>query len=376
MSLLFGVAPLDEALEAEGGPILLRNEAGVEAVPFLVQAAACAIKHGHKVAYLTSDRPPARVRAMLAGAEDRAAVTILDAHSALSGIPDPDAVPIEDPTDWTEVQAVIEAHADKDTVLLIDSLSGLAMRAHAEPPEALLGALGKYRRAVVLYTDWGDQNDVGPFLAGFPSVVQLSGIQHRITTNQYFRLERVAGRSHESAPVLYRADEGMVRVYVPKIVITGPADAGKTTFVHAVSTRARSAERGGSTVAMDRGTIEREGLRVEIFGTPGQERFDPIITPILSQAVGLILVIDATDRDSVARAQDLLDRAWRSGLHAIVAANKQDLPNAMAHDDVLDLLVLPGDIESMPCQATDPGSATAVVDALIRKILATPEVTP
>ncbi len=70
-----------------------------------------------------------------------------------------------------------------------------------------------------------------------------------------------------------------------KIVITGPFNAGKTTFIKAVSeitvlsTERRVTEgtelgAGETTVAMDFGRITvSDDVVLYLFGTPGQERF-------------------------------------------------------------------------------------------------------
>ena len=71
---------------------------------------------------------------------------------------------------------------------------------------------------------------------------------------------------------------GGFRGYIPKILVTGPFHAGKTTMVHSLSMRAVSVQRMGTTVALDFGHVDYKGFSLDLFGTIGQPRFDPILT--------------------------------------------------------------------------------------------------
>lgn len=379
---LFGVPRLDDAMAENpvGRPVLLENRPGVEAQPFLLQAARLALVAGRAVVYLTTDRPPERVRRQLGAVEG---LHVLDAHSALHGIADPEAELISEPDNPQDVAGHLErARRDHpEALLLVDSLSGLAVRAGPERIAAagakLFGAISAYPDAVVLYTEWDPETAPDSLLDRFGTRVYLESVEQRIITNNYFRVEAVDGKAAPDASrVLYRVDGDQVRVYIPKIVVTGPADAGKSTFVHAVSDHAVSADRGGSTVAMDRGTIDREGMRVDVFGTPGQQRFDPLVAPILNQAVGIVLMVDSSNPEDFGRARDMLDMGWRKGLHAVVVANKQDLDGALAPADLKEALDLPEGIPVIPCSALDGHAARDVLDRLLHDILSNPEVAP
>ncbi len=367
--------------QAPGQPLLLSNDPGVDAAPFLLQAAATALAAGREVVYLVTDRSPARVRRLIekTGANVRG-LTILDAHSALSGIPEAGSVSI-DPGNMADVVAHIEhAVADHPNALfLLDSLNGLMMHAEtkhvASTAPRLVRGMQRFPQAIAAFTHWHEEIALRPLLDSFPHNLHLSAVQHRIITSQYYRIRRLAGRSVDQPPTLYRSpDTGLVQVYVPKVVVTGPGDAGKSTFVHAVCDHAVSAERMGATVALDRGTIDRQGLHVDVFGTPGQERFDPMVAPIIANAVGVILMVDATQPASFERASYMLQRCWRQGIQVIVAANKQDLEGAMDPQAVRQRLDVPPGADVLACTATDVRSASAVIDALLDRILS-PQVT-
>jgi uncharacterized protein len=195
-----------------------------------------------------------------------------------------------------------------------------------------------------------------------------------VTTGQYFVVERAQGAPvREPRPRLFKAlKPGGVHVYVPKIVVTGPYNAGKSSFIHAISDTAVSADHLGTTVALDHGRITLEGLTADIFGTPGQARFDPILRIVGGQAVGVIVVVDSTKPDSLDRARDMLQQMWRQGLPAIIAANKQDLPGALTPAEVARLMDPPQGIKVVGCQGQDRESGRQVLRELLDQILEAP----
>ncbi len=83
-----------------------------------------------------------------------------------------------------------------------------------------------------------------------------------------------------------------------KIVIFGAFGAGKTTLVKTLDPESRHVEadctNGTTTVALDYGRLQVNGISVHLFGTPGQERFE-FAREIISKGMdGAILLVDAT----------------------------------------------------------------------------------
>lgn len=356
--------------------VLLVSEPAVEAEPFLYQAARLRLQEGGEVVYVVTNRSPMRVREALEGQglQGFARLFFVDAFSALLGIHDGEAPVLSDPDDVAGLAAMIEeaARLHPDALLVFDSLSGLALRsgeAFGQASKQLGDAMAAFSCTVALYTQWGEEAEQ-PMLSGFADQVLLSGVQQRITSNQYFRVRRLDGAPRDvDEAVLYRTDASGVHVYIPKIVVTGPEDAGKTTFIHAVCDSAVSTERGGTTVALDRGQIHRDGLVVEMFGSPGQDRFAPLIAPLLRQAVGVVLMVDATRPESFERARRMFQEIWDGGRCAVVAANKQDLAGAVGPGEVARLLHLPAGVMVVGCRASVPDSAGSVLTLLIDRIL-------
>jgi len=174
----------------------------------------------------------------------------------------------------------------------------------------------------------------------------------------------------DAKPRLYKSMKpGGVFVYIPKIVVTGPFNAGKSSFVRAISDTSVSVDHLGTTVALDHGRVTMDGLTADVFGTPGQARFDPILKVVAGQAVGVILVVDSTKPDTFPRAREMLNQTWKQGLPGIVAANKQDEPDALPPAEVARLLSPPPHVRVVGCSGQDQESGRAVLRMLIEQIL-------
>src|SRR5512139_4162430 len=122
-----------------------------------------------------------------------------------------------------------------------------------------------------------------------------------------------------------------------KVVITGPFNAGKTTFIKAVSEiTVLSTERevsdisgeggGETTVAMDFGRITvTDDVVLYLFGTPGQSRFSFMWETLSEGMLGFVLLVDASDRGMVADAKEMIEFfTERSDVPFVVAVNKVD----------------------------------------------------
>ncbi len=167
-----------------------------------------------------------------------------------------------------------------------------------------------------------------------------------------------------------------------KIVVTGPFASGKTEFIQSVSeidvvsTERKISSRAerikdATTVAMDFGriTIDEE-LILYLFGTPGQRRFD-FMWEILSEGMlGFVVMVDSTRPETFREAQRILDtfRAY-SPVPYIVAANKQDIPDAWPAEDLRIVLKIESGVKVVPCVARDRESVKQVLLELLYSIL-------
>jgi hypothetical protein len=167
-----------------------------------------------------------------------------------------------------------------------------------------------------------------------------------------------------------------------KMVVTGPFNSGKTAFIEAVSEIdvvsterkiSSDAERikETTTVAMDFGRITvDDDLVLYLFGTPGQKRFD-FMWEILSEGMlGFIVIVDSARPETFREAKSILEtfRAYAPTPY-VVAANKQDLPDAWDVDDLRIALRIDSKIKLLPSIAPDKESVKMVLLELLYSIL-------
>ncbi len=167
-----------------------------------------------------------------------------------------------------------------------------------------------------------------------------------------------------------------------KMVVTGPFSAGKTEFIGSISeiavvrterkisdeTRAVKAQ---TTVAMDFGriTIDKD-LVLYLFGTPGQRRFD-FMWEILSEGMlGFVVMVDSVRPETFREARSILDTFRRySETPFVVAANKQDHPDAWSPEDLKIALGVDENTKVLPCIASQKESVKYVLLELLYSIL-------
>lgn len=167
-----------------------------------------------------------------------------------------------------------------------------------------------------------------------------------------------------------------------KVVVTGPFNAGKTTFIKSVSEiTVLSTERqvsdvsgeggGETTVAMDFGRITvSDDVVLYLFGTPGQERFSFMWETLSEGMLGFVLLVDANAPDKLEDARSMI-RFFTdmSDVPFVVAGNK------VGADDVEALRALRTDLELddkvplLPVDARDKDSVKAVLLGLLYEIL-------
>lgn len=168
-----------------------------------------------------------------------------------------------------------------------------------------------------------------------------------------------------------------------KMVVTGPFNAGKTEFIRSVSeidvvsterkiTSEAEKVKESTTVAMDFGriTVDKD-LVLYLFGTPGQKRFD-FMWEILSEGMlGFVVMVDSARPETFREAKSILEtfRAYAPTPY-VVAANKQDSPEAWELDDLRIALRLDHHVRLLPCVARDREAVKNVLLELLYAILA------
>jgi small GTP-binding protein len=167
-----------------------------------------------------------------------------------------------------------------------------------------------------------------------------------------------------------------------KMVITGPFASGKTEFIRTISEiEVVSTERDiktpaeqvkdQTTVAMDFGRITvDDDLVLYLFGTPGQRRFDFMWEILAEGMLGFVVMVDSSKPETFREAKSILEtfRAYAPTPY-VVAANKQDHPDAWSPEDLRIALRIEEGIKLLPCVAMDKESVKNVLLELLYSIL-------
>jgi small GTP-binding protein len=167
-----------------------------------------------------------------------------------------------------------------------------------------------------------------------------------------------------------------------KVVVTGPFNAGKTTFIKSVSEiTVLSTERqisaavgegdGETTVAMDFGRITvSDEVVLYLFGTPGQARFSFMWETLSEGMLGFVLLVDAEAPQSYEDARQMITFFTEmSDVPFVVAANKVPAADEETLRMVRSDLKLADSTPLLPVDARDRDSVKAVLLGLLYEIL-------
>jgi len=393
-----GILPIDKHLGGlrKHSFVLVEHEPEVEGEYLSIQVARNVIENSIVIVVLTSMIPTKfkekiiniqtseeTSRAKLKEAIDNNLI-IIDGYSALVGAERTEGTfYVENPSDinsWIEQinNALKEAESRnslENTFIVIpyfsviidisDEKSGIDLMKYLREVSSkvfsVIIAIGKWP-----YTEefWEKVRSLG-----FDVIIEASRYIYKLREYRYFRIKYCSWRDSRKisqSKYLFRVEipgPGFT-VYIPKVVITGPYNSGKSTFVSTISKSSVSVDFMGTTVALDFGILSIGGISAHVFGTPGQERFDEILSYLAKEALGVILIVDSTRPETFERAREMLEKLYLKDVPIVVAANKQDLEGALPPEKVRELLKLPKGIPVVPTVAYERNSVFRVFEKL------------
>lgn len=160
---------------------------------------------------------------------------------------------------------------------------------------------------------------------------------------------------------------------IVKIVVVGPYNAGKTTFIQSISEIDVVSTDGNTntTVAMDFGRVSVDDeLNIYLFGTPSHRRFD-FMWEILAEAMlGFILIIDSTRAETFFEARGILETfAAYAPVPCIIVANKQTKSGAFSPEDIRSIIGVAPTVEIISVDELDAETVRHILLKQLYKLL-------
>jgi hypothetical protein len=207
----------------------------------------------------------------------------------------------------------------------------------------------------------------------FDVVISIKSSFQPVPHFDYFTLVHTSWAPQPERSVPFGTAKGRIVPYIPRIVVTGPAKSGKSTFVNNASIEGISVDRVGldgdpTTVVMDLGMLHWKGFDITLYGTPGQPRFDLLISGILRHTMGVILMVDATKPRLLPRAKEMISLFAERRVPMVIAANKNDLPGRMEEKEIRTALGIRNDIPLFFISATRKADVRYVLESLVDTI--------
>lgn len=394
------IPKLDEQLDGglpQAAMLLFSAEPAIDVDVFGMQTFFSTIKSGGSGVLLVTDSTPER---MIARFKEygwdltpyRNKVVFIDCYSSMIGQPSNADLIVASPSSIDEIvekyEMALKKTGGKGRSITLFSLSPIIDRCGEENVYSNLkrftdlcsrhGSFG-----IFMLTEWGYKKDILPRLEGMvDAVVFLRLVETRVVFGQVYSLAKARWAEPKKKKIMFKiVRPGGVRAFIPKILITGPFSSGKSTFVQSISKRAVSVDRKmaaplseekvKTTIALDYGHIEKKGIAADIFGTPGQERFDAVLPQLSGSAMGVLLIVDSTKPETFGRAAEMLSLTKKEGLPFVVVANMQDLPGALPAEKTRKMMRLNKDVPVMPCVASKGAGVEEAFGRLVELVMPT-----
>ena len=119
---------------------------------------------------------------------------------------------------------------------------------------------------------------------------------------------------------------------------------------------------------MDIGHVDHDGFIADIFGTPGQERFDLMLDILAREAVGAFIMVDSSAPQTFGRAKEMINKTQAEAIPKIIVANKQDLPGALSPEKIRDAMKLDDTIPIVPTIVIEDNGVDLAMETLLKQL--------
>ena len=299
----------------------------------------------------------------------------VDSISSMMGMPAIGRYVIDD---FAESEATVK-NAISDVAggtAVIENIATLLDSIGFDHTLGLIGRLNEEARKndvniVYMFTRWNYKNVLLEKLSDIVDCeVKLFSVEEKVIYRQVFAVTKSNWIAPKTDKIFFEVLEpGGVRVFIPKLLVTGPYNAGKTAFTHAIAADTVSVDRQSyelfpTTVGLDIGHLDYNGFSADVFGTPGQERFDLLLEPLAREAIGAFIVIDSTKPDTFVRAKEMIRMCRTEAIPKVIVANKQDLSDALTPEAINEKMSLWEDVPIIPVSVLNKEGLNKALDTL------------
>jgi small GTP-binding protein len=228
---------------------------------------------------------------------------------------------------------------------------------------------------VYVFTKWEYDEEVFKSLREVMDCeVRIQPIVERVIFKQVFSVVKSNWTEHSHLKIFFEAlKPGGVKVFIPKLLVTGPYNAGKTSFVHSISEESVSVDRQAferfpTTVGLDIGHLVHKGFSADVFGTPGQERFDLLLETLAREAMGTFIIVDSTQPETFPRVKEMIRLCKIEAIPKVIVANKQDLDEALSPDNIREQMKISKEIPIIPASIVKDEGIKDSLDILLDMI--------
>ncbi len=327
--------------------LLFFSENLAEKRTFAEQFTIAGIHDGETCLYFDFYRAPQLMRAELHkfGPFDETRLILVDGTSCQNMVLSSEKYQLRETEDLDHVETVMiqalrESRASR-TVL--DSLEFLTERF---PMEQVVDFLSKLMSEVrkqngvlaLLFANWSSSTEeikvlrnMANYVLEFKTVLRGGVLLNsvRIGHNQN-------GKSDAKWIAFAFKDKRGLVAYFPRVLVTGPPSAGKSTLMRRLCGIGPSID---PTLGLDCAKVEVAGADTELYCTPS-EGGPELITKALNLGInGILLLVDSSNPSSLGLAREWR-KLIREDLPMVVAANKVDVPEALSAPEIRRLLGL------------------------------------
>ncbi len=350
----------------EGSMVVFWSKPGVENVQFVYQTIYSNLKKGYSVLYVVNNKTPSLVRTEIANYindvsqfEVEGRLLFVDSYSKMFNADTGEKLFVENPKDIDSIMSSIVKGVNilnpkKKLIIVLDDLSTTIDLCGDDSVKILSRWKKEFNKAtsLFLFTEWPYSKKVlSTIRKEMDIVVKINAVEEKVILRKYFSIDKGVDSAKGKGIPFEVVEPGGIKVYIPKILVTGPYNAGKSSFVHSASIKSVSVDRFGTTIALDHGHVDYAGFSIDLFGTPGQERFDPILKLLGSQSLGVIIVIDSTAPETFPRAKEMLKKTRTVGLPFVIAANKANLKGALSVKEIREIFNFGDEVKIIPVRA-------------------------